>query len=106
MGTMLRAFAVLMTAFSVAALATATYPHRKEDARVPQAPPPLLPVPVRVIPIVKSPVLVPPEMPRIDEAVATVPHHAAGVSHEHRDICARHGGRRVDYGKRWRCVYR
>jgi hypothetical protein len=54
---------------------------------------------VRTIPIVKQP---PPIMaqaaPKKEEPVAEEPLPRG-------DLCSRYGGRRVDYGRRWRCAY-
>lgn len=51
-----------------------------------------------------------PELPKLVTPPPTLPApHASAPHHQHRDICARHGGHRVDYTKNhwryWRCVF-
>jgi hypothetical protein len=76
---------------------------------VPKSEPPLS-HPVRTIPMTASP-LVAPIIPVIippPVILATAPDQPVihpAPKKQHDDICARHGGHRVDDGRKWHCAY-
>jgi uncharacterized RDD family membrane protein YckC len=69
------------------------------------------PLPVRTIPIVPSPLVAPPIIVPPPAPVAPptpAPSTLAQIEptlRAHADICARHGGHRVDTGRSWHCAY-
>lgn len=115
----------IAAAFAVSgALAMTLYLKAPRDTPAAAKHDPILPH-VRIVPIVKVP---PPitTVPKEPEVVTYPPSPAASVTAPaeprkaeaapdppstrsgagvRRDVCAAYGGHRVDYGRRWRCVY-